>query len=171
MSGPKAFRGERMVSLAITLILILVVCAAALTIIGPFIGWRVNVVLSGSMEPALQTGSVILTRPIAPEQVKAGDIILFSSGPGGSFYTTHRVIGISQSPDLQFTTKGDANKDKDPSPVSSAQLAGVLVLGIPYLGYILPLIKTPLGIVMLIGLPALILIALEVNKRWIEGEG
>jgi signal peptidase len=145
-----------------------VFAALAFTVIGPALGWRVNVVFSGSMEPAIHTGSVIITGPIAPEQVMVGDIVIYSSGRS---YTTHRVIDIVHDPGLQFITKGDANEDPDPSPIPAEWIAGRFFYHIPYLGYVIAFLKTPLGLVLTIGIPALILFAYEVDRRWIRENG
>ena len=114
-------------SIIITLLLILRSCIVILVAAGPFLGVRTSIVLSGSMEPAINTGSVIITRPIAPEAIHVGDIISFSSR-SGTFVTTHRVIGIEQNPELLFITKGDANRGKDPAPISPDQVLGKLFL-------------------------------------------
>jgi len=169
MREPAPSRIKQAVSVAITLVLILVVALAAASLLGPSVGWNVNVVLSGSMEPAVHTGSVIITRPVAPDQVSVGDVIIFRS-VAGERYTAHRVIAITPGPDPQFITKGDANRDRDPNPVSSGQLAGLLFLELPYLSYLFVLIRTPLGLAITIGIPALILLAFEVRKRWSVGE-
>jgi len=65
-------------NLGITLI-ILLMAAAAFTFLAPRFGWSVDAVFSGSMEPELKVGSVVVTRPVAPEEIRAGDIITFYS--------------------------------------------------------------------------------------------
>lgn len=160
---------QNAVSVIITLVLILAVIAVILVAAGPVFGVRTNIVLSGSMEPAIGTGSVIISRPVNPEEIRTGDIIVFASRTG-SFITTHRVIGIERTPGLQFITKGDANRGQDPSPIPAGQVLGTPVLVIPYLGFVIPFARSPLGMVILIGIPALILIAFEVKERWIRDE-
>jgi signal peptidase len=153
-------------SVLITVLVILALFSVVLVVLGPWFGVRTDIVLSGSMEPAIGTGSVIITRPVAPEDIQIGDIILFTSRSGASIIT-HRVIGIEQTPELQFITKGDANRDRDPTPIPARQVIGTLFLAIPYLGYLVTSLRTPLGILFLIGIPAGILVANEL-KTWIE---
>ncbi len=148
---------KRAVSVAITIALVLVVALAALSILGPTVGWHVNAILTGSMEPAVHTGSLIVTRPVAPEEINVGDIIIFTSVVGETL-TAHRVVGVTKEPELLFITKGDANNGNDPNPVAPGQVAGLLFLQVPYLFYLFALIRTPLGLVLVIGIPATILI-------------
>ena len=155
---------NRAVSIAITVALVLVVALAVLAVIGPTFGWHVNLVLTGSMEPSVHTGSLIVTRPVAPEAIAVGDIIIFRSVVGETF-TAHRVVEITKEPELRFITKGDANNGRDPNPVAPGQVAGLLVFQIPYLFAVLGLVRTPFGLVLLIGIPALILVAYELKRR------
>lgn len=156
-------------SVIITILFVIGIAIAALVVAGPFFGFRTNIVLSGSMEPAIGTGSVIITRPVAPDHIQMGDIIIFSSG-SGRFLTTHRVIGIERTPELRFITKGDANQDKDPAPIPSDQVLGKLLVVIPSLGFLISYIRNPLGLVLLIGIPAVIILAFELDKLWVRGE-
>lgn len=119
------------------------------------------------MEPAVPLGNVIITGPVSPGEVMVGDIIIYSSGRN---FVTHRVIDIIHDPGLRFVTKGDANEDPDPSPIPAERLAGRLVYQIPNLGYVIAFLKTPLGLILTIGIPALILIAFEVEKLWVREE-
>ncbi len=156
-------------SIILTLICIFVIFIVLLVAAGPYFGIRTNIVISGSMEPAIGTGSVIITRPIAPENIRVGDIISYSSRTG-VYEVTHRVIGIEQTPDLHFITKGDANQDKDPTPIPAEQVLGKLFLVIPGLGYLITYMRNPIAIIMLIGIPAIILLWFELDKMWVRGE-
>ena len=120
MGEPEMTLAKGALSGALALVLVCVVALAALSVLGPLAGWHVNAVISGSMEPAVHTGDVIITRPVAPGQVAVGEIILFRPARGESF-VAHRVVAVARDPDLHFVTKGDANNDRDPSPVSPGQ--------------------------------------------------
>ena len=146
------------------IILLLVITSILLVLITPFFGWRTEIVLSGSMEPAIQTGSVVVSRPIAAEDVREGDIILFAS-PDGNSLTTHRVFKVeSDNEGLHFTTKGDANKGADINAVVPGQIVGIIVFSFPYLGYLIAFIRTPFGLVLFLVVPAAILIISELLK-------
>lgn len=117
------------------------------------------------MAPAISAGDVIITIPVAPDAVRVGDIISFTS-QSGSFVTTHRVIDIERAPDLRFITKGDANRDKDPTPIPAKQVAGKMVLIIPSLGYATRYLRNPLALTILVTVPLAILLWFELDKRW-----
>jgi signal peptidase len=153
-------------TIAGVIILILLVTSVLFILITPFFGWRTEIVLSGSMEPAIQTGSVVVSRPIAADEVRAGDIIMFAS-PAGHTLTTHRVIKVGPKDDeLYFTTKGDANKGADINSVAPSQIVGIIVFSVPYLGYLISFIKTPLGLVICLIVPVAVLIISELLSVW-----
>lgn len=169
MTEPAESLGKRTLSVAIALVLVAFVAFAALTLFGPTIGWRVGAVVSGSMEPSMHAGDVMITRPVAPGEVRVGDVILFKPSRGESL-VAHRVIEITREPELRFVTKGDANNARDPNPVSTEELEGTLFLNIPYLYLLFTLIRTPLGLLLTIGIPAAILLAPAFLRFWNGGD-
>ncbi len=154
---------------AAILLLILIISGSLFTIISPFFGWRVEVVISGSMEPAIQTGSVVIIRPVLPNTIRKGDIIMYSSLDKKSL-TTHRVADVESKPILQFITRGDANSNSDINPVTPGQIVGVVAFTIPYLGLLTQFIKTPPGFILFFLIPAVFLIGREVLDLWKEME-
>lgn len=101
-----------------------------------------RVVLSGSMEPAIETGSVIATIPRAEYDV--GEIVTFG---GSGIPTTHRIVGIEEGADgaRLFVTKGDANDDEDFRRVSEGEVLGKVFLTVPKVGYVLSMLESPTG--------------------------
>ena len=51
-------------------VIILLMTAAVLTFLAPRFGWSVDAVFSGSMEPELKVGAVVITRPVEAEEIK-----------------------------------------------------------------------------------------------------
>jgi signal peptidase len=143
-------------------IAVLLMSVAVFTYVGPHFGWRVDAVLSGSMEPSLKTGSLVLTRSVEPEIVAVGDIITFRPATNGKNLITHRVIGIGQSSSRYFETKGDANKGPDPFTVPARNLVGKISFHAPYWGYVTEFLKTPLGFLFAVVIPGSILLALYI---------
>jgi signal peptidase len=140
------------------IILILLITSVLFVLVTPLFGWRTEIVLSGSMEPAIPTGSVVVSRPVSAEEVREGDIIMFSS-PAGNVLTTHRVVKVEQKSDgPHFATKGDANKGADIDPVVPDQLVGIIIFSVPSLGYLISFIRTPFGLVLCILVPVAVLI-------------
>ena len=104
------------------------------------------VVVSGSMEPQIHEGDMLFVMGIEPENIKSGtiedktgDIIVFNAQwPTAPLDPiVHRVIYKYQVGDKwYFETKGDANVLPDPGEVSEDDIIGVVVGGIPYIGWV-----------------------------------
>ena len=151
--------------LGLTIVILLMV-AAVFTYVGPHFGWRVDAVLSGSMEPQLKTGSLVVTRSVEPKAIVVGDIITFRPRNAGENLITHRVIGIGRSSSLYFETKGDANEGPDPFTVPARNLVGKVCFNTPYWGYATEFLKTPLGFLFAVVIPGSILLALYIINLW-----
>jgi signal peptidase len=131
------------------------------------------VVQSSSMSPAIDAGSVVFVSETPPTEIAIGDVITFrDSGPDGETRrVTHRVVGVDdRGGQLQFSTKGDANEDPDPGEVSPSQLVGVVQFDLPLLGYLLSIIRSPIGIVGLVVIPAIALAILELRAMLAAAE-
>jgi signal peptidase len=150
----------------LSLVIILIIIAI-LTFLAPYFGWRVDAVMSGSMEPEIKVGGLIITRPVQPEEVKVGDIITFYC-PLNNDMISHRVTTVASGTLSYFRTKGDANEDPDPFIVPFRNVAGRVWFKIPYLGYVTQFIKTRLGLLLTLCIPGLIIIAIEIRDIWRE---
>ena len=153
----------------LVLVLMLMI-AVVLMLLAPHYGWRADIVLSGSMKPALPVGSVEVTRPVQPQYIKVGDIITFRSPTNGKLMS-HRVVAVEQDQSYQFRTKGDANEDADPYSVPAQNVVGRVCFKVARVGYVVEYLKSPLGFILL-GLCGLALIVAEmstmVEVRWKE---
>jgi signal peptidase len=119
------------------------------------------VVLSGSMEPRISAGDVVVTKAVGPDRIAVGDVITFVRSEG-SAPVTHRVVGVDRSgPEPVFATKGDANQDADQSSVAPADVIGVVVLTLPYIGYVVQFVNTTAGFVALLVVPLALLVVTE----------
>jgi len=146
----------------ITLVWLLVMVVAMFLL--PQFGWRFDAVLTGSMEPDLSVGGVVLIKPVAPLDIIPGDIIAYHSGED---IVTHRVLEVvTGAGEPSFVTKGDANEDPDPSPVAATSVVGRVAFDVPYLGYLAAFVKTRLGLLLTILLPGLAIIGLELKSLW-----
>ena len=135
-----------------------------LTTIVPIPGnFKVKVVKSGSMEPAIKTGGIVVIHPSSEYNV--GDVITFGKDTKTQIPTTHRIVSIDGTGPLRsFQTKGDNNDAVDPSPTHLSEISGKMLFTVPYVGYILDMAKKPIGFALLVGLPALIIIYDEIMK-------
>ncbi len=129
--------------------------------------YEVKIVLSGSMEPAIKTGSIVVIKPKDSYQVD--DIITFGKDTKTDIPTTHRIISDRvQSGMFVYTTKGDANEDTDTKEVFESKVVGKVILSVPYVGYLLDFAKKPVGFVLLIVVPAAVVVIDEVGSIWKE---
>lgn len=127
-------------------------------------------VYTGSMEPAIPVGSIVVIKPVNPETLKVGDIICFKIEAESPTTVTHRIINITND---GFITQGDANEDPDPWTVKKQNVVGKVIAIIPYFGYLGHFVRTPIGFALLIIVPATLLIILEINnimKTYKEGK-
>jgi signal peptidase len=115
-------------------------------------------VYTGSMAPAIGVGSVVLIKPVNPNNLEVGDIICYSfSGTT----VTHRIIEVT---DEGFITKGDANEDPDQLTVGKENIIGKVVLNLPILGYVGSFARTSLGYILLVVTPVVTLIGFEIKN-------
>lgn len=120
----------------------------------PF-GYGFAIVLSGSMEPALQVDDFLIVKQSDSYQV--GDIVVFQSGYE---LIVHRIISMDED---NVTTQGDANNIAD-DPIPSKNIKGVVQTRIPKLGVAVNFLKKPIGVIMLLA-AAFLLTELSFRKK------
>ncbi|MHA7208373.1 Ig-like domain-containing protein [Arthrobacter sp. MDT1-65] len=116
----------------------LVFSLALIALLPHLLGWHGTVVQSGSMEPHISAGDVVLAGTLddgAP--VPLGTVVEFTSPasaePSGVEKTRlHRIV--AGNPDGTFVTAGDANTDNDSTPLAREQITGQARLLIPMIG-------------------------------------
>src|SRR5687768_4040409 len=98
----------------LTALLLIALVLGAFCIVGPVTGWyRTSTVLSGSMQPTIRPGDVVVATPTPSSNVRAGDIVTFQL-PDGEGTVTHRVAKVRRvDGELKIITKGDANEAAD----------------------------------------------------------
>jgi len=111
-------------------------------IIGVILAHHMNVVSSGSMEPVLYKGDVVLIN-YNINSIDIGDIIIYEARWFEYKPVIHRVIAKNESNGNTFyILKGDNNANQDPEPVAPNQIISKVVkinnkpLIIPKIGYI-----------------------------------
>ncbi len=114
------------------------------------------------MEPAIHTGSLIFVKPL--EGYKKGDIVTRTTKDGKAT-VTHRIIEEAEEKgEVYFKTKGDANDGGDTEKVFAKEIIGKSFLVVPLLGYPVNYAKTPVGLVLIIIIPAVVIIYDEAQK-------
>jgi len=103
-----------------------------------------SVVATGSMQPLIYPGDVILLRQMQTEEqlrsLSAGDVIQFQRD---QIRITHRITEILDDGigNLTFRTKGDNNSAEDSRLVLPNEIKGTLITVVPKVGYPALLIK------------------------------
>lgn len=118
--------------------------------------YKLMVVLSGSMEPAIRTGSLVVIKP-EKNYIKK-DIVTYQDLTKSKTTITHRIFEASGS---AYITKGDANKMPDTAKIFPKQILGRVIFIIPFFGYLVNFTKTREGLIFLIIIPATIIIYSE----------
>ncbi|ROS54760.1 signal peptidase I [Frigoribacterium sp. PhB24] len=95
-------------------------------------------VLTGSMEPRLPPGTLIVVKPTPVGGIHLGDVVTYQIESGRPEVISHRVIEIVSSSDgrTAFVTKGDDNSEPDEALVLPEQVRGTLWYSVPWLGFV-----------------------------------
>ena len=144
---------------------------------------RSYVVMSGSMEPKIPVGSVIIvkntsapaTPVVSPLSIttqkdlplyKAGDVISFHRN---GTVVTHRIVSADTTgAAVAYRTKGDANDSADSEVVPQDQIIGKTIKNVPSIGKLIVFLKTPLGFLLCILIPGFSYIAMELKNMFTE---
>ena len=121
-------------------------------------GYSIFRVSSGSMEPELMVGDIILDKTVDnPEDLKVGDVITFKSSDYGDLLVTHKVIKApyEENGKLMLQTKGIANEVED-KPISVDNVKGIMICKVDYLDTVYNVFLSPWGLLILIALIVII---------------
>lgn len=142
-----------------------IVAVALLLIVSVFPipgNYKVMTVLSGSMEPTIKMGSVVVIKP--QEEYKVGDVITFGSYSKTKPPITHRIYQIKEVNGKKvYITKGDANNAPDNREVKEKDILGRVIFSVPYFGYLASFAQKPYGFATLIIIPAILVIADQIK--------
>ena len=104
---------------------------------------RPVVILSGSMEPSISTGSICFISG-ADRRGVPGKVVAYELKDHLVVHRISRCVSGGES----FITKGDSNDTEDPIPVSAKQIRGRVIGTIPYLGYGAVFLRSRAGILL-----------------------
>ncbi|MCH5192192.1 MAG: signal peptidase I [Oscillospiraceae bacterium] len=131
-------------------------------------GYAPLIVLTGSMEPNIMSGDLIIVKQIDGNDVKKDDVIAFFDPDGnGTSILTHRVNEIyEEDGTLYFKTQGDANNAEDRKPVSEDKLVGIYTdVRIAGAGSVAMFMQTTAGLVICVVVPLVLLVAWDLLRR------
>lgn len=124
-------------------------------------GYSVYRVSSGSMEPELSVGDIILAKAVGdPMTLKVGDVVTYKgSGELSGKLITHKIIVAPQEEDgeIMLQTKGIANEIAD-SPINADRVVSVMICEIEFLEYFYNYFFSPWGLLTIIALIIIVFI-------------
>lgn len=141
-------------------------CGLALLTFGlPATGLKALNVKTGSMRPGMPIGSLVLMHRVPLNSLKVGDVITYTSPLNHKVTITHRIVStyLIGGKIPGFVTKGDANQSAD-QPIAGGSVLGKAVWHAPYLGRIMNWSLEPIGLALIIYLPALLIVIEEVRR-------
>jgi signal peptidase I len=149
---------RRAIDVGLALLVVAVVAIGIAANLAPQAGARLLAIRTGSMEPSMPVGSLIVAVAADPAELAIGDAISVSLEGGATL--THRISNIvEQDGSRMFELKGDANALHDPVLVVPSQIVGRVDMSIPLLGYLLAMLSMPTGIAALLAIGGTLLTA------------
>ena len=125
-------------------------------------GGHVLTVQTNSMKPVFQAGDAIIAWRVDPANLRVGDIVSYRSLRDPSVVVSHRIVAISRDHSV-LTTQGDALGVGDPAIAPQAVIGRVSAVA-PGLGRLLTWLRSPVGLVVAVYLPCLIVIAQQTRQ-------
>lgn len=125
-------------------------------------GRQFYIVVSGSMEPVIARGSLLVVKPVDPSELKREDVITFIDPADPVRVVSHRIMDVVAGG--SFITRGDANNTDDPKPVPAENILGKAEYAIPYAGYVLDFVQSTEGLIIAVLIPSLLIVVFEFRK-------
>ena len=133
-------------------------------------GLKPQIVVSGSMEPTIPTGALLMAKEVSAAEVAVGDIVTVQR-PNDAGLVTHRVTSIEQQfKNWEITMRGDANAADDPQPYT-VRTVGKIVATVPGAGYVAGVFRTPFGITGIVVFGLAVVVAFLWNPERRAGAG
>lgn len=129
----------------------LLMAACALVFVALAVGphlfdYHTSTMLTGSMDPYIAPGDVVVTKPMPAEDIQVGDVISYQIPVEDHRVETHRVVSVEHAADgsIAIETKGDANENKDPwvAVVNTDTVYEVQTV-VPKLGTVIRILRAP----------------------------
>jgi signal peptidase I len=149
-------------------LLVALCCIIILASLPMFMGNRTLVILSGSMEPAIMKGGLVIAEPVPSKDLKVGDVIAFSPSADTQVPIVHRIAAIAERNGIHYySTRGDANPNGDAAEISLPATSWRVATSIPLAGYVMFYAASTTGKVLLIAAPVAGLLILSLLE-WMQ---
>lgn len=120
-------------------------------------GYTTLEVVSGSMEPTIKIGDIILV-DTNDKNYKVNDIVTFYDINGS--FVTHRIVSIDND---QMVTKGDNNNTVD-SKTNLNKIIGKYVCKVPFVGLLFASLKNPVMLTLILAIGILFCYMVSTDK-------
>ena len=112
-----------------------------------FLGIKTYSIISGSMDPALKIGDIVIVKETLEKKLKKGQIISFRQGQS---VVTHRIIDVREKDNKKiYITKGDNNNVEDNMEIDASLIEGRVIYRIPFLGRISQMLQGKIIIIVI----------------------
>ena len=115
----------RLILQLINWLVIIFITVLAIYLIAPnfnlFGGYRSYVVQSGSMEPSIMTGDIIVIQD-GNAVYPVNTVVTFTNS--AKRIVTHRIVAVEEGSERKYHTKGDANRSEDEDFITADQIIG-----------------------------------------------
>lgn len=129
-----------------------------------FGSYKLMIVMSGSMKPAFDTGSLIIVKKVDPYSVGVGEIITYKDVENTERLITHRVVDVvNLEKGVFFITKGDDNETRDFSLIPTQNVIGKVTGTIPYIGYLAMMSNAKIWVLLLVIIPVILAVIGELG--------
>jgi len=157
---------KNIIAFTIIVFLLVVLGVSAISRENLPINYKSLLVQSGSMEPTISAGDVIIITKL--QNYNQYDVVTFTDESNRT--VTHRVMEVkAEETPVRFVTKGDANRSIDNDNITLENIQGKAILTVPKIGYIVNFAKKPLGMVIMILVPVIIIMYDEVKYIFKHG--
>lgn len=113
-----------------------------------FFGYKTYVIVSGSMEPNLKIGDIVVVKKVNENELNVGDIISFRQGQN---VVTHRISQIKyEYGEKIYITRGDNNNTEDNGSIDYSYIEGKVVNNIKKAGKVVIFFQGKLSIIIIV---------------------
>lgn len=149
---------RRVLDLALVLLIVAALTGVFFGRILPMLGPTTLVVRGPSMAPTIPLGALVVTTPVEATALAVGDVVSIRVGPEQAVFAHRLVRLVPRQGEIWIETKGDANDSPDPAIIPASSVVGRVSLTVPVLGYLLVLLSSLSGVLLLIGLAGALLL-------------
>jgi|GEM_PF-3001984 len=151
----------------VTVFAVVIIYAAMIADSHSVFGHRLYIIETGSMEPKISVGELIIVKDVKKSDLKIGDIITFTSNDPEirGKNNTHKIERIDPKDDSVFYTRGEANPLEDKYPVNFSDIKGKVIYHSAFFGSVIRFFMNPVYMLLLIVIPIIAFSFIDIKKQ------